>query len=150
MGKMIDSFMERRLQQEEAKKAKVKNSSENKDVFQKSSPENSTEPFMTEILKVLDKFGDKNSEDPRKSFIEEALKSLDKNGENLFTKMMAIESLHSSPSTDATQDKIVADYTREELLKWIINSSSLEWNKNPAFYKAVARKYKALIRAEIE
>jgi hypothetical protein len=150
MTEVINIFTKKRLQPEKVEETDTKDVPEDKEVSGNSSSEDSMKPFMTEILKGLDKLEDKGPKDSMKSFVSELLNGLDGDGKKLFTNMMAIESLRSSPSTDATQDKLVADYTRDQLLNRIINSNSLAWNKNAAFFKAVVRRYKALNRSVIE
>jgi hypothetical protein len=96
------------------------------------------------------------NEDPEKfikmmmSKVSEKLGEKEKNYLTIITNMMEIEKLASSPSTDATEEEQVKGYTKDECTIHLLESNYLDWDKNAAFYKAVARRFRALSHLENE
>lgn len=107
--------------------------------------------------KTNDKAGNLAKNDDPEKFIEsimgkvaEKLGNKDKKFLTIFNNMMQIEKLPSSPSTDATEEIQVKDYTRDQCIKHLLESSHLDWDTNASFYKAVARRFRALSKYENE
>lgn len=123
MSEKVVDFLARKKAKEEQVEKKEKYKPENRTLPGNKDPEDFIQMMMS---KVAEKLGEK-----------------DKNYLTIFTNMAQIEKLPSSTSTDKTEEMQVQDFTRDQCIEHLIESNYLDWNKNAAFYKAVARKFRS-------
>jgi len=135
MAEIIDLFSKRRLEVKKTKEDENEKDSEQeiattekeaiKEMARTIDLDRSQVSMLDELMGKLDK--------------------LDKGGKSLFTRMNMIESLNSSPTSDAIQDKYVADFDdKEEILSRIMDSTESDWKRRAAYYKALVRRYRTL------
>jgi Sec7-like guanine-nucleotide exchange factor len=59
----------------------------------------------------------------------------------LSNAIRTIQKLPSSLSTETIQLETIKNYSKDELRKWLIETTEIDWKKKPSFFKTIVEEY---------